>query len=267
MFNLSIFVTIFGIISFVIAQQCNNDYIIYENNEPIFTISANNKSCICKSFIGDGSNITNLNNNIIIKYLTDQINNQTVKNDYMNKIIENNTIQISNMLQMIEQQQQQITMLQQTILNNIPQLNTSNTYTATQTFLNGTTGYYFNYYGGIDVSINGTLMTASVFSMNRNVINIYTGSTGGYSFFVSVNASDIVNYIPFPDINYGFNFVLQNQGQNSLVFFHSNNIYLACYNGGSVIVNSNCVINSGSTRTGYIAKTSISSINIIFNQY
>jgi hypothetical protein len=58
----------------IIAQQCN-DYVIEKNGNPVFTISSANDSCICKSFIGDGSGLTNLQNQIIIANLTAQLNN------------------------------------------------------------------------------------------------------------------------------------------------------------------------------------------------
>ena len=76
MFNLSIFVTIFGILSVVFAQQCNvtdNDFIIENNNKPVFTISSTNNSCICESYTGDGSMLSGLQNNTIIANLTAQV--------------------------------------------------------------------------------------------------------------------------------------------------------------------------------------------------
>ncbi len=57
--------------SFVITQQCtSDDFAIMKNNDILFTVSSSNKSCICESFIGDGSRLTCLNkSNIIVKVI------------------------------------------------------------------------------------------------------------------------------------------------------------------------------------------------------
>lgn len=53
----------------IYAQQCNNDYVVSKNGETYLTISSVNKSCKCQSFIGDGTGLTNLENNQIIANL------------------------------------------------------------------------------------------------------------------------------------------------------------------------------------------------------
>lgn len=47
------------------AQQVcdNDDFLIKHNNETLLTISHTNKSCVCSSFVGDGSALTGLQNN------------------------------------------------------------------------------------------------------------------------------------------------------------------------------------------------------------
>jgi hypothetical protein len=90
-----LFICLLGLLNNIIGQQCNNDYVISNNNnEQVFTISSTNNSCICKSFGGDGSKLTNLNNNTIISSLITQINNN---------------------LEIIGNMQNQITLLNQTV--------------------------------------------------------------------------------------------------------------------------------------------------------
>lgn len=80
------------------AQQCNsNDYIIQNNGESVFTISSVNNSCTCQSFVGDGTLLTNLQNNSAVSNLNSQLN-------YQQNLI-------TNMQNNITQQQQLITNL------------------------------------------------------------------------------------------------------------------------------------------------------------
>lgn len=79
----------------VLAQQCtSNDFIIENNGDQIFTISSVNKSCICQSFAGDGSNLTGMNNQPTVMAM-----NQTITN--LNAQTVNLTIQYNNALEVI----------------------------------------------------------------------------------------------------------------------------------------------------------------------
>ncbi len=59
MSKLLLIVCIFGLLNVIIGKNYDNDYIIDNNGESLFTISATNKSCICNSFTGDDSNLNN----------------------------------------------------------------------------------------------------------------------------------------------------------------------------------------------------------------
>ncbi len=81
MHKLLLFICFSLFLKTVITQKRNyNNYVITNNlDEPLFTISNENKSCVYQSFVGDGSSLTCSNNNTRTTISIIQISNLTTQ--------------------------------------------------------------------------------------------------------------------------------------------------------------------------------------------
>jgi hypothetical protein len=209
----------------VIAQQCNNDYVISNNNESLFTISASNKSCICNSFIGDGSKLNNLENNQIITNLL-----QTIL--ILQNRIENLTLQISTIQNPIiakykTNSGQSIQSGSYFIINfDIKEFDIYNTVTSGTNwrFIAPITGKYlvstyimfssYNSDSNLDLSIFKNSIAYNSLS-NKNGLSTYSNRDLSGVTIIDLNAQDYINIQVF-----------QTSGSNKTLYSNSNFNYV-----------------------------------------
>lgn len=186
------------------GQQCNEDYVIAKNGQSLFTISATNGSCICKSFTGDGSYLSGLQNNDVITNLLTQIN-----------LLQNQVSLLNDTVAMKSVDNSGRTYTQGTltpVIFNTPIFDTHNKY-------NSLTGYYTIPIKGkyviegkvtLNVGSNTNYYIYSTTTLNGTVTStcLYSAYSGSWAAAVSPYCSDIIDCQIGDQIGYSFFYVL-----------------------------------------------------------